>query len=118
MADFKFVFYGSHETACAKLLAQKVTKRAIAGLTIERRYVLGDIDAVLYAKYKEEFEMDLVKIKDEISKCVFNLSNLENAIDNALECALQPPAMWENGDLIEKRRIQKMKEMNSKTDTR
>ena len=47
-------------------------------------------------------------IRQEIENSGFNLSNLDLAIENALEDALNLPSLWASGDLNEKRRIQKM----------
>jgi site-specific DNA recombinase len=74
--------------------------------TIERRYVLGEVDSALYDKYKAEFDNELSRIKEEIGNCTFNLSNLENALERAIGYALDLPALWESADLEEKRRIQ------------
>ncbi len=76
--------------------------------TIERRYVLGEINGDLYNKYYQEFQLELVRTKEDLVKCSFELSNLEKAVDNALEYALKLPVLWESGDLEEKRRIQNM----------
>lgn len=76
--------------------------------TIERRFVLGEIDGDLYNKYYKEFQTELVRTKEELVKCSFNLSNLEKAVDTVLEYALKLPVLWESGDLEEKRRIQNM----------
>lgn len=76
--------------------------------TIERRFVLGEISGDLYNKYYEEFQLELVRTKEELTKSSFDLSNLERAVDNALEYALKLPLLWESGNLEEKRRIQNM----------
>lgn len=75
---------------------------------IERRFVLGEIESELYKKYKDEFEKELFEMRDEIQKSAFNLSNLERAVENATQMALNLPSLWESGDLEERRRIQKM----------
>ncbi len=76
--------------------------------TIERRFVLGEINGDLYNKYYEEFQLELVRTKEELVKSSFDLSNLETAVDKALDYALKLPSLWESGDLEEKRRIQNM----------
>ncbi len=76
--------------------------------TIEKRFVLTEIESELYLKYKKEFDTELLGIQGEIEKSNFNLSNLENAVENALNMALNLPSIWACGDLEEKRRIQKM----------
>lgn len=76
--------------------------------TIERRYVFGEIERELYLKYKTELDGELMDIQDEIDGSTFNLSNLEKAVDNAVEYALDLPKIWTSGDLAEKRRVQRM----------
>lgn len=76
--------------------------------TIEKRFVLGEIDKELYLKYKNEFETELNKINEEIQNSSFNLSNLEIAVEKAVELAIELPKLWLSGDLEEKRRIQNM----------
>ena len=73
---------------------------------IERRFVLGEIERELYLKFKNEFESELNKINEEIQNSHFNLSNLEIAIEKAVEMAVKIPKLWVSGDLEEKRRIQ------------
>ena len=75
---------------------------------IERRFVLGEITLELYTKYSQEFQKDVIRIKEELESSTFKLSNLEKAIDKVLKYALQLPILWESGDLEEKRRIQNM----------
>ena len=73
---------------------------------IERRFVLGEIERELYLKFKNEFESELNKINEEIQNSHFNLSNLEIAIEKAVEMAIKLPKLWISGNLEEKRRIQ------------
>ncbi len=91
----------------AQLEAQ-LTKIEFDLQTIEKRFVLGEITQELFSKYSEQFLKEVIKIKKELRHSTFNLSNLEKAVDKAKEYALQLPVLWENGGLIEKRRIQKM----------
>jgi site-specific DNA recombinase len=76
--------------------------------TIEKRFVLGEISPELFNKYKGQFDTELIQIKDELQNSTFKLSNLENAVDKAINYALNLPSLWESADLEEKRRIQKM----------
>lgn len=75
---------------------------------IERRFALGEIDRELYIKFKAEFEQELMTIQEEIQDSSFNLSNLEIAVEKALNLALNLPGIWASGNLEEKRRIQKL----------
>ncbi|HLV43125.1 MAG TPA: hypothetical protein VKY37_12665, partial [Brumimicrobium sp.] len=62
----------------------------------------------MYQKYKAEFDEELVKIRRQLENSHFKLSNLENALTKAMEFALKLPEMWQNGNLVVKRRIQKI----------
>ena len=53
-------------------------------------------------------QKELFEIKDEIQNSAFNLSNLERAVENATQMALNRPSLWASGDLEERRRIQKI----------
>lgn len=91
-----------------KTLSAQVSKIESKLDKIEERFVLDEIDKVLYTKYKGQFECELNEIQEEIENSGFNLSNLDLAIENALEDALNLPSLWVSGDLKEKRRIQRM----------
>lgn len=75
---------------------------------IEMRYAIGEIERDLYTKFKNQFNQQLTDIHEKISKSSFNLSNLELALDNALEYSLELPKIWTLGNLEEKRKVQKM----------
>jgi site-specific DNA recombinase len=75
---------------------------------IERRFVLGEIDRELYLKYKGEFDQEMNQIKEEVNNCSFQLSNIEKAIEKAIDYALNLPLLWTSGNLDEKKKIQKM----------
>ena len=90
------------------LLDKKVNKIQNNLEKIERRFVLDEIERELYIKYKSEFETELHEINEEIQNSQFNLSNLENAIENVVEYALNLPNLWACADIEEKKRIQNM----------
>lgn len=75
---------------------------------IEMRFAIGEIEKELYLKFKAQFNKELTDIDEEISKSSFNLSNLEKAVDTALEYATELPKIWASGNLEEKRRVQRM----------
>lgn len=104
------VFFEMHEESLSdvKSLSAQVSKIESKIEKMEERFVLGEIDKGLYTKYKGQFESELDGIQQEIENSGFNLSNLDLAIENALEDALNLPSLWASGDLSEKRRIQKM----------
>ena len=88
-------------------LEKKITELESHLETIERRFVLGEIDKSLYTKYKDEFDTELVKVNEQIENSQFNLSNFEKAIDRSLKIALKLPEIWRDGNLEIKKRIQK-----------
>ena len=90
------------------LLDKKVNKIQNNLEKIERRFVLDEIERELYWKYKSEFEKELHQMNEEIQNSQFNLSNLENAIENVVEYALNLPNLWACADIEEKKRIQNM----------
>ncbi len=75
---------------------------------LEERFVLEEISQIQYQKFKEKLDREKLKIEKDLHKDGFNLSNLEKAIDLALQYSLQLPSLWSSGDLEVKRRIQNM----------
>lgn len=75
---------------------------------MEKRFVIGEIPAELYHKYRAEFEQDLFKLEEKLQNGTFDLSNLEKAIDVAIKYCLNLPEMWASGNLEVKRRIQNL----------
>lgn len=104
------VFVELHEESLKEMDALTIQLRKVETNlnTIEKRYVLGEIEKDLYDKYKGEFDKELIEIQNEIEKSDFKLSNLDLAVENALSMSLDLPSLWASGDLEERRRIQKM----------
>lgn len=104
------VFFEMHEESLSdvKTLSAQVSKIESNLEKIETRFVLGEIEKDLYLKYKGQFDNELDTIQQEIDNSGFNLSNLELAVENALQDALDLPSLWASGDLNEKKRIQNM----------
>lgn len=103
-------YLGQHEESLNSVMAleKELTKIETNIEKIELRYALGEIDKDIYCKFKGQFDKQLTQISEDIQKSTFNLSNLDTALDNALEYALELPKIWASGNLEEKRRIQKM----------
>lgn len=75
---------------------------------IEKRFVLGEIDRDLYLKYRGQFDLEVSKMRSEMEESRFNLSNLENAAEKAVNYALNLPEIWISGNLEEKRKLQSL----------
>ena len=75
---------------------------------IEKRFVLGEIDKDLYLKYREQFDKEVTRIKTELEGSHFNLSNLETAVEKAVNYSLNLSDRWQSGNLEEKRKLQKL----------
>lgn len=98
---------GDQMDEAAKIQAEVVKIESNLEL-IEKRFVLEEISRELYLKYREQFEADLIKKREECSLVALDLSTLEYKIDLVIEYALSLPLMWTFGDLEVKRRIQNM----------
>lgn len=104
------IYHEQHEEGLNRVLALENEQAKLdANLEkIELRFALGEIERDLYIKFKAQFNQQITDINEKIEESSFNLSNLENALDNALEHAVELPKIWALGDLEEKRKVQKM----------
>lgn len=59
-------------------------------------------------KFKAEFEAEINKINESLSKSTFKLSNIEKSIRKAVEIAQNLPKIWASADINSKKSIQKM----------
>ncbi|MBT3302022.1 MAG: recombinase family protein [Bacteroidetes bacterium] len=75
---------------------------------LEERFVFEEITQIQYDKFKQKLEAEKHEIEENLHKDGFDLSNLEKAIDLALQYSLQLPQLWSSGDLEVKRSIQNM----------
>ncbi len=76
--------------------------------TVRKRFGLGLIPEEIYDECTAEFNSVLQDLQAKIENSSFNLSNLERAIDVALDYALNLPKTWVSGDLEVKKRIQNL----------
>ena len=91
----------------------EVNKKAINDIEkklerLEERFVFEEINAAQYEKFKSMLTQEKNEKLKLSEKVGFNLSNLEKALEIALNKAPELPSLWRNGNLAEKRKIQKM----------
>ena len=91
----------------------EVNKKAINDIEkklarLEERFVFEEINTAQYEKFKSMLTQEKNEKLMFSEKVGFNLSNLEKALDIALNCAPKLSSLWTNGNLNEKRKVQKM----------
>ena len=75
---------------------------------LEERFVFEEINTAQYEKFKSILTQEKNEKLKFTEKVGFDLSNLEKALEIVLNKAPKLSSMWENGNLAEKRKIQKM----------
>ena len=75
---------------------------------MQERYVIGEIDAELYQKFKEKFTTQKESIEQEIKNSSTLSSNLERYIENALKLFCNLHKLWELSDYTGKQKLQKL----------
>ena len=91
----------------------EVNKKAINDIEkklarLEERFVFEEINTAQYEKFKSILTQEKNEKLMFSEKVGFNLSNLEKALEIALNKAPELSSMWAKGNLTEKRKIQKM----------
>ncbi|WP_299212521.1 recombinase family protein [uncultured Dokdonia sp.] len=75
---------------------------------IQERYVIGEIEADLYKKFKDKFSQEKEEIEAEIKKSGSWSSNLEKYIESALKLLSNLHKIWELSDYTAKQKFQKL----------
>ena len=75
---------------------------------LEERYVFEEINKTQYDKFKQKLEQEKEELRAEFEKKNFNLSNLEKAVEKAINYSFNLSDMWVSGDLEQKRKLQRM----------
>ncbi len=76
---------------------------------MKRRYVVeGAFSKEDYDEFRTEMEAQIHQIQSELRKNGFEKSNLDKAIDAALQYALNISDLWKKGDIQVKRILQKL----------
>ena len=91
----------------------EVNKKAINDIErklarLEERFVFEEINTAQYEKFKSMLTQEKNEKLMFSEKVGFNLSNLEKALEIALNKAPELSSMWAKGNLAEKRKLQKM----------
>ena len=91
----------------------EINKKAINSIDkklerLEERFVFEEINKAQYQKFKSKLTLEKNEKLKFSEKVGFNLSNLKKALDIALNYAPKLSSLWTNGNLNEKRKIQKM----------
>ena len=74
--------------------------------SIEERYALGEIDTDIYQKFKDKYEGQRKELLSKIKNPTMTSSNLNNAIEKAVQLSGSLQDIWVNGDLKQKQKIQ------------
>ncbi|MEY3967209.1 MAG: hypothetical protein RL137_109, partial [Bacteroidota bacterium] len=74
----------------------------------EERFFNGDIDQVLYFKYRDKYREKIRQIESELDSSQNQLSNLQKSAEICLDLALKLPSTWKNANFNRKQRIQKL----------
>lgn len=74
---------------------------------LEERYILEEIKAELYEKYKTKFEKEIEEIGKEMKQNQIEMSKLEDYIIFALSCCSNLSKMWGLGDYNQRQELQK-----------
>jgi site-specific DNA recombinase len=86
-----------------------ITKHAIKKLeNAEERFVTGELDQVLYFKYRDKFRENIRQIETELDSSKIQLSNLQKSAEMCLDLALKLPSTWKNANFSRKQRIQNL----------
>tara|TARA_B100000768_G_scaffold175186_1_gene186325 strand:+ start:1346 stop:1918 length:573 start_codon:yes stop_codon:yes gene_type:complete len=92
---------------------KKSVKKTITELntkieSIEERYALGELDNTIYKKFKDKYEIQKKELESKIENPTLNSSNLEVAIDKALNLSESLEKIWSDGDLQQKQNLQNL----------
>ncbi len=98
--------FNADKAATKVELSRQLTEVAKKIERLEERYILEEIDRDMFTRYKEKFTAERQELEQRLAKSASSLSNLENCIENALDCALKLAPTWDSGDYGERQRLQ------------
>ncbi|WP_084708913.1 recombinase family protein [Siansivirga zeaxanthinifaciens] len=113
-AIIKEVMAYSYDNITKEIRQQSVAiKKKITELndkieSVEERFALGEIDSDIYKKFKDKYDGQRVELQSKMENPAINSSNLEKAIEKALELSASLQYIWVNGDLKQKQRLQNL----------
>ena len=76
--------------------------------TIEERYAIGEIDKPIYEKFISKYNVEKVDLESNLLNSTISSSNLQNAINTALDISSNLTDIWACGDLGQKKKIQNL----------
>tara|TARA_B110001469_G_C9383279_1_gene198522 strand:+ start:244 stop:582 length:339 start_codon:yes stop_codon:yes gene_type:complete len=76
--------------------------------TIEERYAIGEIDKPIYKKFISKFNIEKVDLGSNLLNSIISSSNLQKAINSALDMSTNLTDKWTCGDLPQKNKIQNL----------
>ena len=76
--------------------------------TIEERYAIGEIDKPIYEKVISKYNVEKVDFESNLLNSTISSSNLQNAINTALDMSSNLTDIWTCGDLGQKNKIQNL----------
>ncbi|MFH6772965.1 recombinase family protein, partial [Gaetbulibacter aestuarii] len=75
---------------------------------IEERFATGEITQDIYQKFKPKYDKELMALESNLVDSSISSSNLKIAIEKALEMSSNLNEIWTSGDLIQKKKIQRL----------
>ncbi|GAA4282425.1 recombinase family protein [Gaetbulibacter aestuarii] len=75
---------------------------------IEERFAIGEITQDIYQKFKPKYDKELKELESQLGDSSISSSNFEIAIEKALKISSNLKEIWTSGDLIQKKKIQKL----------
>ena len=91
-----------------KSVKKTITELSTKIESIEERYALGEINSAIYKKFKDKYESQKQELQSKIENPTLNSSNLELAIDKALNLSESLEKIWTEGDLKQKQNLQNL----------
>ena len=73
---------------------------------VEERFAIGEINRAIYEKVAAKYEGEKGKIEEELKEKAFDSSNLETAVEKALQIAQNLSGLWHSSDYIRKQQLQ------------
>ncbi len=72
----------------------------------EERYMNEEIAQDLFVKYAEKYKLERLELLRKMQESEYSSSNHQDAVDLALNYAVNLTKMWHSGDFIKKQRLQ------------
>lgn len=120
----QFEFKNLYKEKLKKALSRKLTERLKNAITdnvqlkkrltelenllegIEERYVVGELKVEMYEKYSAKYQVEIGKIRQELTTCSFDSSNLNLIVEKGLKIAQNLGQLWVLGDFSAKQKLQ------------